>query len=174
MTKTDEPDGLTMAWCTDPGAAEALADFFTRNVTPAYVSHGEIQTGRADAPGRWCPDATAVIAGEIRAAAGESNGDQRVLVATLGGHTVAVAIASFHQRSRNPFAIVEDLIVDASRRDQGIGGRVLDWLEAAAAANGMGYVFLESGLQNSAAHTFFERHGYHTCSVTMIKRLQDT
>jgi hypothetical protein len=36
--------------------AGALAQFFSSNVTPEYISHGELQGYRALDPSRWSPD----------------------------------------------------------------------------------------------------------------------
>src|SRR5262249_55411081 len=109
MAAAKVSDGLTISWCTNPGAAQELADFFIRGASPDYISHGEIQTGRAGEPGRWLPDVADVVAEEIReaAAAGGADGGPQVLVARLNGDLVALAIVSFHLRDRNSFAVVE-------------------------------------------------------------------
>ena len=60
-----------VGWCTDPAMASDVARFFVAHADPAYISHAELQGGRALGPGRWSPDLEARIAREAaRAIAG--------------------------------------------------------------------------------------------------------
>lgn len=64
-----------------------------------------------------------------------------------------------------PSAIVEDVVVDASCRSQGLGRRMMEHAMAEARAAGCYKLALSSNLRRERAHAFydalgFERHGY--------------
>ena len=50
--------------------------------------------------------------------------------------------------------------VDAARRRRAIGSALLAWLEATALTAGIGVVYLEARVRNTAAREFYRRHGY--------------
>jgi len=165
------PEELTIRWCDDPAQADCLAEFFVRHVDPDYISHGEVQLGRAADLRHWSPDLARIVAAEIRAATGGSEPGKRILMARMRTNLVALAVVSFHAGGGTSFAILEDLVVDRSLRRGGIGARILEWIEQEARVDGRRSVFLESGARNLEAHAFFERHGFHPCSVVMMKSL---
>ncbi len=165
---------LHIAWCSRREEADALAEFFVRHVQPGYISHGEIQLGRAEDEHRWSRDLRERVAAEVRSKIPEPAqppGGPRVLAASDGGELVAMALVTFHQDGGAPYGVLEDLVVHSARRRQGIGDAVLHWIEGEARAWGAARLFLESGIHNEAAHAFFERHGFRTCSITMMKAL---
>ena len=51
MPVTPTAPRLAIAWCGDPGMADAITGFFVAHVDAAYISHQELQEGRALAPG---------------------------------------------------------------------------------------------------------------------------
>lgn len=64
-----------------------------------------------------------------------------------------------------PAAIVEDVVVDSSRRSQGIGRQMMDHALAQAREAGCYKLALSSNRRRERAHAFyenlgFERHGY--------------
>src|SRR5271169_4940818 len=56
---------VRVGWCNDRGEVDRLAQFFARNVTQFYISHSELQFGRAVAPDRWIDDLVAKFRAEI-------------------------------------------------------------------------------------------------------------
>jgi GNAT superfamily N-acetyltransferase len=167
-----------IAWCANPSRARELADFFAANVgsVPEYISHSELQGARALAPDRWRPDLAAILLREIEPrliATGQSrpgNVSQPIAVAEADGRLVAVSFVIFAGAAPVvPFVTIEDLVVDRSRRSRGIGNAVVDWVVAEARARNIRRIFLESGHTNARAHHFFEREGFRTCSIVMMK-----
>ena len=65
MTTTTAPS-LDVRWCTDPGRAQELAQFFVANITPDYISHSELQGDRALDIGKWQPGLADIVAREIK------------------------------------------------------------------------------------------------------------
>ena len=59
-----------------------------------------------------------------------------------------------------PHARIMALVVDASWRRRGIGGRLLAAAETWSRAQGAAVIVLTSGEQRSEAHPFYERLGY--------------
>ncbi|UFZ02977.1 GNAT family N-acetyltransferase [Bradyrhizobium ontarionense] len=168
---------LTISWCGDIERAGELAAFFAGHVGPAYVSHSELQGGRALGPGRWRDDLPAVLEAELRArlrqagvgAPGRSG--QAVLVAELDGELVGLSIVTFAGQAPVPFAVVEDMIVSPAMRSRGIGKAMLDWIATEARSRTIARLFLESGIDNKRAHHLFEQEGFRTVSVVMMRSL---
>jgi ribosomal protein S18 acetylase RimI-like enzyme len=166
---------MVIYWCSDHSEIPVLAEFFAIHVTPDYISHGEIQTGRAEEFDRWSPDLVEVVAEEMRGAlafadSNSSIGRRRILAARSSGDLVALAIVRF-QAARFPYGVIEDVIVDRALRGQEIGSRVLEWIEQRAREQGISRLFLESNSRNRHAHAFFKKHNFNICSVIMVKTL---
>ena len=149
---------------------ETLANFFARHVGSEYISHGEIQTGRAPSPGRFSPDLVGVLMQELGAALDSA---QAVRVATLhnDGSLAGLGIVSVHGDSVLNYAILQDLVVARDARGRGLGSALLAWIEARLREHGVRRVFLESGVSNHRAHEFFEARDFRACSLTMMKEL---
>jgi GNAT superfamily N-acetyltransferase len=172
------PTKPRIAWCGAPLRARELADFFAANVgsAPEYISHGELQGFRAVSPEVWRPGLPEILLCEIepRLVATKrrppGNISRPIAVAEEDGQLVAVSLVTFAGEAPVvPFAIVEDLIVDRSRRSRGIGKAVMEWIVAEALVRNIHRLFLESGRSNERAHHFFEREGFRACSIVMMK-----
>ena len=168
---------LSISLVTDPDEAGPLAAFFVRNVDKTYISHGEIMDGRALNEGEWSPEFASILEQEFREAiAGNQAASRqglRLAAARIPGMAVAgVAMLELSQGGRDPYAVIHDLVVAHDMRGQGIGTRLLQWLEAFLKQDmRIDRVFLESGSQNHDAHMFFQRQGFRVCSVNMLKEL---
>lgn len=170
-------ESLQIAWSGEPQRARELADFFAQNVGPEYISHSELQGPRALSATIWSDNLPDLLRREIeprlhdtrdRAPAATS---RPVAVAEEGGAVAALALVTFAGGAPIPFAVVEDLVVAPDRRGRGIGKALMDWIAAEAAARGIRRLFLESGERNHRAHHFFEREGFETCSIVMMRSL---
>lgn len=166
---------LKMAWCHEPAQAPAILALFMGQLSAHYLSHGELQSPRAIAPGQWSPDLARHMASEIEAtlAAYEPGASQRIATAHQGDMLVGVAFVSLDeaQRAPTPFATLDDLVVSPAARGQGLGQALFGWVCAQLQAQGVQRLFLESGIDNHGAHRLFERLGCQPVSVTMIKEL---
>jgi GNAT superfamily N-acetyltransferase len=165
---------LTISWTSSPTHASALAEFFVRYLSPDYISHGELQLGRALDPERWSPNLTELLTKEFESGAESQptlDGVGRSAMAHLGDELVAGAVVSFHDCAYGAYAVFEDLVVAPEHRRRGVGAEVTHWLEEQALRLGCSRVFLESGLHNEGAHSFFHQLGFKTCSITMMKTL---
>nr|WP_295785107.1 GNAT family N-acetyltransferase [Rhodoferax sp.] len=59
-----------------------------------------------------------------------------------------------------PFAVVENVVVDTCMRSQGMGAALLRHIEAFCLANDCSKIMLLSSFQREQAHRFFERAGF--------------
>jgi GNAT superfamily N-acetyltransferase len=160
---------IRIGWCTDRKDADRLADFFARNVTQSYISHSELQFGRAPAPDKWISDLPAKFKAEIEQRLPFKPGAElRVVSAFSGEELVGLAYVTFNLTVPIPFMVLEDIVVARGQRGSGIGQQLLDWIFAQARQEGIKRAFLESGKDNHDAHHFFERNGFHQVSIVMM------
>lgn len=59
-----------------------------------------------------------------------------------------------------PFAVVENVVVNTALRNQGLGSALLHHVEAFCLANDCSKIMLMSSIQREHAHRFFERVGF--------------
>ena len=102
----------------------------------------------------------------VRAAHGH-----RVWVADDGGWVVGLLHAFFRAAlDKPPEVVVQALVVDASRRSQGIGEHLMQVAEQWARESGSPTVALYSGLQRTDTHRFYERLGYAKTGTSHLMR----
>ncbi len=168
-------DRLTLAWHQDIQAVGDLVAFFVRNVTSTYISCGEIQCGRAIDTNTWSLSLRAVLLDEFTKASrneGMAWEGRRILTGVLVGRLVGLAVLDFHLSALNPYVVLEDMVVEEDLRGLGLGRQMLDWIERHVVALGAGDLFLESGIANLRAHTFFESNGFAVVSKVLLKTLR--
>jgi GNAT superfamily N-acetyltransferase len=166
-------------WCSDPGRAQEIADFFARNVSDDtyYISHGELQGPRALSSTQWRQPLSKILYEEVRPRLADTEKEgvpgqdsKPILVAETDDGILAVSFVTFDSQFV-PHAVIEDLVVDSGWRNTGIGKAVMDWIASEARARDIHRLMLESGLKNERAHEFFEREGFVTCSKVMMREL---
>lgn len=164
---------LSVGWETDRRIANELANFFMVNVTPAYISYGEIQCGRAIDARRWSPRFREVLIEEFIDSISRRlkiREGRRIAVARQQGRVVGIAVIGIHLKAINPYVVIEDLVVDRTERGNGYGKQMLTWIEEQASNMKAVDLFLESGITNEDAHVFFEHHGFKVVSKVMTKK----
>ena len=163
-------------WSEDDDPAE-LARFFAANVDPTYVSHGEVEDGRADADGAWVPDLEDVVTREISWASGPEgrSAGARVAVACSTDsdrELLGLALVRVVESSGRPtLAWLDDLVLERRARGSGLGRAMVGWVERELASLGVERVFLECGHANSGAQRFFDRMQFRPTSIVLSKRL---
>jgi ribosomal protein S18 acetylase RimI-like enzyme len=165
---------VKIEWCRDKERIQALISFFIENVDPSYISHGEIQTGRALDRGRWSPALPRILRDEFDSyfEKGPVAGDDcKVAVATTAGEISALLIVKIQTMGEVPYSVLSDFIVKRESRGQGVGRAVFAWLQAEMKKAGIGRIFLESGQNNERAHRFFKSQGFAPCSILMLKEV---
>ncbi|WP_299807676.1 GNAT family N-acetyltransferase [Tardiphaga sp.] len=159
-------------WLDDETRIDDAARMFAAEVGPSYISHSELQSGRALSPSEWAPDLAVVLREEIAGLVPrDRNSGARVACGFLGSDIVAVAIVSWELTARIPFVVLEDIVVDSKLRGRQVGQNFLDWIFGQARAHGVKRCFLESGKDNHDAHHFFARNGFAQVSIVMMSDL---
>ncbi|WP_326525197.1 GNAT family N-acetyltransferase [Sphingomonas sp.] len=162
---------LTFKWDKSRAVAKAAAAFAGRVIgaDPRYISHGEIQTGLSPDGKVWASD----LAGLYEKDFLDLDDDRDLLIALDGqGEIAGMVVLAWEETSRRRFAVLEDMAVDPARRSQRIGSRLLEEVERRVRERGgVQWIFLESGLGNTRAHHFFERHGFATTSHVFSKTI---
>lgn len=173
-TSTDISD-LLVEWCTEPADADQLASFMVENIDTSYISHGELQSGRATGRTQWSENLQEQLRDEIANLTLDGqdlNAGSRVGRAWLSGSVVAVLIVGVFGEGPKRYAVLEDLVVSAASRGSGIGAACLAWVDGQLKSAGITRVFLESGINNHPAHDFFLHNGFDRCSVVMMKEVE--
>lgn len=106
-----------------------------------------------------------------RVQAQEADG-YRLLMGEDEGRVVAVAGFRIGRNlAWGHFLYVDDLVTAAALRSRGYGTGMLAWLRRYAVDQGCGELHLDSGLQRTAAHRFYEREGMVKASYHFVERL---
>jgi len=74
--------------------------------------------------------------------------------------TVFVAWCPDAMFGRQPFAVVENIVVDAASRGRGVGAALLAEVERLCVARDCSKIMLLSAAERAGAHRFFERCGF--------------
>ncbi|MDH7786827.1 N-acetylglutamate synthase-like GNAT family acetyltransferase [Ochrobactrum sp. 19YEA23] len=167
-----QAENVIFGWYDGQTDAKDVADFFSANVNPSYISHTDIQWGRASGVGQWSPDLRENIMeliGQISTgkSARPTSSGIRLVIAMKNATLVGIAFVSVRCDAACPYAILEDLLISHNMRDRGIGSSMLNWVRDQCRAGGIRRMFLESNLDNTRAHTLFHRLGFQSLSVVM-------
>lgn len=163
--------GYKIGWEDGAAAWAEAARFFARVIStdPAYISHGEIQTGLSADGKTWVPDLEARFLAE---AAADQNGRSLAVARDARNAIAAAGAVSWNFETEDArFATLQDLAVEPALRSQGLGARMIEFVEREVRARNCAWLFLESGKDNRRAHTFFERAGFHEVSHVFAKRM---
>lgn len=105
-------------------------------------------------------------------------GDAIVLVADDAGAVVGYAYGELqgtdYMALRGPAGVLHDLIVDPSRRQGGIGRRLLDAMVDAFVARGVPRFVLSTAARNEAAQRLFAKAGLRPTMIEMTRELPRT
>jgi ribosomal protein S18 acetylase RimI-like enzyme len=146
-----------------------LAKFFVENVDTTYISHSEMQQGLATSDGKhWASDLLDQLETEFSLAAYRPK--RRLVTLRQVGRLVGMIWLQLEEMLG--YAVLDDVVVAKAHREEGVGARMLEWLEEKLGEDGIFDLYLESGAQNYRAHSFFESQGYKTVSRVMLKQLK--
>lgn len=160
-----------LLWAGAEADRRAAAAFFARIValSPAYISHGEVQTALSLDGRTWAPNLEARYTRDLLA---HGPTRQLLLARDDGGALVGASVVCWDfEEPEAPFATIEDLAVEPAWRSRGLGAEMLAFIETEARKRGAKWLFLESGKDNARAHAFFEREGFAEISHVFTKRL---
>jgi GNAT superfamily N-acetyltransferase len=168
---------IEFRWSRSPGEAKRLAQLFADHLSPAYISHSELQGPRAQMPGVWSPDIATILEQDIRSRINQpldpaADEETRLVAVALVDQVVSgVFLVSFNRIAPIPFCIIEDMMLIPEYRNHGLGKMFFDWIATQSRERGIGRLFLESGISNEPAHRLFDSVGFRKVSIVMMKQL---
>lgn len=147
---------------------QTLCEMFLKHITahPEYISHGEIQMGVGE--GEF-EDGVLVARPSARAKEcwmryihGDMTADDAAVFKAVSttGDIIGFTVAEIQEDGAEPFGMVCDVLVDESLRCGGVGTALLQTALGWFKEMGIKDIYLESGLNNHAAHEYFMRRGF--------------
>jgi ribosomal protein S18 acetylase RimI-like enzyme len=98
-----------------------------------------------------------------------------ILVAEQEGAVLGYTYAGIEGRDymalRGPAGALYDIVVDPSRRGEGIGGKLLEASIAALSGRGVPLVVLSTAEQNEPAQRLFARAGFRRTMIEMSRKI---
>ncbi|MFI3266345.1 MAG: GNAT family N-acetyltransferase [Rikenellaceae bacterium] len=147
-----------------------LCDFFMQiiNEHKDYISHGELQMGIALDEHTIAPDA------EITWLKYLDNHVQnpltKIFIYQLKHKVEGFIISGIEDDGAEPYGIIYDMGVNPTLRGKHIGSSLIEAALSSLNEQGIDTFYLESGVNNHSAHSFFEKFGFH--HVSNIYRLK--
>jgi N-acetylglutamate synthase-like GNAT family acetyltransferase len=99
----------------------------------------------------------------------------RVVIAEVGGHIAGVAHLQVLPAIEydGPTARLAALVVDENSRRSGVGGALVEAVEAEARGRGCALLFLTTAERRADAHAFYRAVGFERTGRRYAKRLDD-
>jgi Recombinational DNA repair ATPase (RecF pathway) len=156
---------LSCKWINDLSETERLITLFLNNSKNNYISHSEIQEGRAYNESTWSDDIRDILTTEFGEAI-ENGLFYNANIAALYHKNllVAFALVEFKSSPNGNFAILSDIIVDKDYRNNKIGENLLHWIITQLSTNDIKCIYAESNIQNDIAHNFLLENGFKSIS----------
>lgn len=167
-----EAEHITIKWITDQAIAPDLAKLFVANAGNAYISHGEIQEGRAINTTEWSPDLESKLTKEFNAASSNPPfQDANLIGAFQHEKLIGFMLLEFTKGPSGTFATMSDIIVDKHYRNMHIGEKLITWVAEQLQAKGITEMYAESNITNEVAHVFLKNMGFRTISKVFRKEI---
>lgn len=157
---------MTLRWASNEDVA-SVVEFFLANCPLNYISHGDVQSGRASSFYSWSVNLADVLTKEFSSSIGIRGAGLALL--ELEGTLAGIAFVT----AKQDFSVLEDFIIKVDSRSKHLGQDLYLWIEKELKADGVSDIFLESRFDNVHAHRFFKRLGFLERSVVMSRRLQN-
>lgn len=111
----------------------------------------------------------------VRRVRSQAAASYRILAAWQGGAVIGLAGYRWQENLiRGRFCYVDDLVVTAQIRRSGLGARLLDGVAAAARAEGIGFLVLDTALDNALGQRFYFRYGMLPAALRFAMPIPDT
>ncbi|OPC23488.1 acetyltransferase [Elizabethkingia meningoseptica] len=143
---------------------EDVVNFFINHKTNSYISHSEILSGRAESATEWSENFAEILATEL-----EEDDCNLITIEDIHNQIIGIAILRIYKK----YLIIEDMIIDGNLRGLSLGKKLMDFIHNFATEQKIKALFLESGITNDKAHSFFEKNGFKKVSVTYTKVLPE-
>ena len=167
-----EAEHITIKWIHDHAIAPDLAKLFVANAGNAYISHGEIQEGRAINTADWSPDLESILTREFSAASGNPPFKDANLIGVFQhDKIIGFMLLEFTEGPSGTYATMSDIIVDKHYRNMHVGEKLITWVSAQLQEKGIIEMYAESNITNEVAHVFLKNMGFRTISKVFRKEI---
>jgi len=167
-----EGQHITIQWVTEQEMAPALAKLFVSNAGKMYISHGEIQEGRAITTTDWSPNLESMLTKEFSAASlNPPLHDANLIGAFQHDLLIGFILIEFTTSSAGVYATMSDIIVDKNYRNMHIGEKLITWATEQLKLKGIHDLYAESNISNEVAHSFLKKMGFRTISKVFRKEI---
>lgn len=158
-------------WASKLSEIKSAADLFIKFANSSYISHGEIQWGRAEDFETWGRDLKTILIEEFRACLRQKKTAHLALL-VHNKEVVGLSFVQFFDGENGKFMVLEDILLHPDHRGGGRAFQLYRHVEDFAKSQGANRIFLESGIRNRKAHRFLHSLGFDTCSHVMVKELK--
>ena len=170
-TPRDKTEAVETHLTITDALIEEIVPFMVLNMDTSYISHGEIMEGRAIDTENWSPHLATVLRNELAASQSTETLFVFCIRAQNDSSLRAIGLCEVFPDSPNVYAILHDLIIDKDARGQGLGTQLLHAVESTLLHKGISRIYIESGLNNDKAHSFFHKAKFHPISTVSYKDL---
>ncbi|KAA3641498.1 MAG: GNAT family N-acetyltransferase [Bacteroidetes bacterium] len=120
---------MTVDWITDVSQVPALAQLFIHNSKENYISHGEIQVGRAISDKEWAEDIKEQMEKEFKEALEASPfGPSHLVGASYKNEYIGLILLEYTEFPGGWFATLSDIVVDSRFRNRDLGEKMVKWV----------------------------------------------
>jgi GNAT superfamily N-acetyltransferase len=147
---------------------EKYLSVFDESKHDSYISHGEVLCGRATHDLKWVKNIMMEMEAEFN---NYLKNDEKTIVFEIlqSNELIGFAIIEFNREVR--VAMLSDIMIRKKYQGGGIGTSALRKIEDCLKSENVGMILLESGINNTDVHKFFEKNGYTKISVEYSKIL---
>jgi len=153
---------INYIWLRDETKVDELVDLFLNNTTEDYITHIEIQEGRADEDGTWSANLRDTLKHQFYVAIKKSN----ILVAIDINTDVILGFVSVLYNEDNTIT-VEDIV----STQKGIGTKLLNVVEENVRGYEYKMIIGDVGPNNERAKRFMEANGYTAKTIVYTKNI---
>ena len=153
---------INYIWLRDETKIDELVDLFLKNTTEEYITHIEIQEGRADEDGTWSANLRDTLKFQFYVAIKKNN----ILVAIdIDKDTILGFISVLYNEDN--IITIEDIV----STQKGIGTELLSVIEEKARRYDYKTIVGDVGPNNERAKRFMEANGYTAKTIVYTKNI---
>lgn len=158
-----ELNDIRIEWLNDPQLIDSLVELFLAGSKGNYISHSELQEGRAVAPDAWAPNLPDILRAEFDEVIRSPlyRGANAALVYS-DDRVAGYALIEYSEDGK--YATLSDIVIHPEVRNMRLGRRLANWVLDQLKAAGIREVYAESNIHNEGAHNFMQRLGFETIS----------
>ena len=150
---------IKINWFGNVNRVDELVNIFLNNTGIEYITHIEIEEGRALSINEWSPNLKDILRDELITEMAKS----KVIVAEDDGIIKGYALLKLE----NKILTIEDIVVN----QKGIGTEIMEWIEKEMVKNGIKRLMADLGVKNKRAQEFMKKLGYEAQTIVYVKNI---